>query len=454
MMPRVFSIRAISATSIKTVIFFLTGRKKNTIVLDSGKNVYPDEIEAYLRQSELVYDVCVFGKKFDGKETVCAVIVPLRKGPGSFAEIKAAVDGLNRGLPPYKRIMKIAVSFDDLPKNSTRKTLVNEVVKLFADGAFQTDASSDGPVLRNRLEGKSVREEEILACMKKHLRTTDLYANNTYTDVGLDSLGLIELIGFLEESIHISIDVSKAQSMETLAQFLSYAGSCVPKNGLSIDDDIINGERRTSIRTFYNPFNELFVLFVWILSRRLWKLEIRGRENLFAENVIIAANHQSFLDVLWVYAAVPRCRRRALYVVGKSELSFLRFLLWGSPVIFVERQGNVIPALKASADVLKGGKSLVIFPEGTRSETGALGKFKNGAAYLSKNLGRDIIPVSVTGSKDVLPKGAWVPRISGKIHGRVVAGEPVSPSMFATAELLNDELKRRISLLMNESDHG
>ena len=144
---------------------------------------------------------------------------------------------------------------------------------------------------------------------------------------------------------------------------------------------------------------------------------------------------------------MPRRRRHSLFVVGKSELWFLRFVFPFSPVIFVERNGNVIPGLRASADVLKRGKSLVIFPEGTRSETGELGRFKTGASYLSKGLGKRIVPVAITGSDAALPKGAHLPRCFSKVKARVAAGEPIDPAAFASAEELNEELSRRIDML-------
>lgn len=422
---------------------FLSGRKKNTIVLDSGKNVYPDELEAWYKQSELVADVCVFGSRIDGKETVCAVVVPRHKGQNSFDAVKADIDRLNRMIPPYKRAMRLAVSFDELPKNSTKKTIVAEVAKLFGDGFFQMSAASSGPVLRDRLIGKSPREEQIVSLMTVHLKKNELYSNNTFTDAGLDSLGLVELVALIEEKMNLKIDEVKAQSMETLEQFVSYAASCPEREG-SHEDEIIKGKPLLAARTFFNPFNELFVRFARGVSRLFWGLDIRGREHLDSPNVIVAANHLSAIDVLWVYAAMPMRRRHSLFVVGKSELWFLKFVFPFSPVIFVERNGNVIPGLRASADVLKRGKSLVIFPEGTRSETGELGRFKSGAAYLSKGLGVKIVPVAITGSDGAIPKGAIIPRFFSKAKARVIAGAPVDPADYASAEELNEELRRCI----------
>ena len=93
----------------------ITGRKKNVIVLDSGKNVYPEELELSFRTSPLIAEIAVFGRKIEGRETVCAVILPAAKGPGSFAAIREEVARLNRELPAYRAVTRFALSADPLP---------------------------------------------------------------------------------------------------------------------------------------------------------------------------------------------------------------------------------------------------------------------------------------------------------------------------------------------------
>jgi len=153
------------------------------------------------------------------------------------------------------------------------------------------------------------------------------------------------------------------------------------------------------------------------------------------------ANHQSNLDPAWLLTALPWRLRRRIFLIGKKELSFLRYPLAGSPLLFVDRRGNVVPALKAAADVLRNGDSLIIFPEGTRSRDGGLGKFKSGAAYLAWHLGKKIIPVTIEGSFAILPRGKALPRFCGGHRGTLQVGEPVDPGPFETVEALNDHLR-------------
>jgi len=78
---------------------FITGRSKNVIVLPSGKNVYPEELEAFYRESHHIREIAVFGIKEEGAEKVFAVIVPDLKNDTSYGIVRDEVNRLNRGLP-------------------------------------------------------------------------------------------------------------------------------------------------------------------------------------------------------------------------------------------------------------------------------------------------------------------------------------------------------------------
>ena len=108
---------------------FITGRKKNLIVLKNGKNVYPEEIEEYLGNIPYVEEVVVYAVKNEsGEETaLCAEIYPneeLFAGKTQeerHAAIKAAVEELNKTLPPYKKILKIKLRSTEFEKTTSRK---------------------------------------------------------------------------------------------------------------------------------------------------------------------------------------------------------------------------------------------------------------------------------------------------------------------------------------------
>ena len=422
---------------------FLTGRMKNVIVLDSGKNVYPEELELYFKQSPAISEIAVFGRKIDGRETVFAVIVPASKTRESFAALRGEIASLNRGLPPYRWLRRYAVSFDPLPKNSTRKVLVDQVIARLDRGLYQT-AEDTAPVPENTLAGTSAREEAIIAVLRKKLGRDKLYASQGLSDFNIDSLGLIDLIVFLEDNLGVAIDADRFRGMQTLDELVAYLAGCDAGSGARCDESIVNGAITTHARRLPNPVNNFLLMLVQNISRLCWKLTTVHRERLIPDNSIIVANHQSNLDVLWLYSQLPAQKRRNVFAISKKELSFMKYIFPGAPLVFVERNGNVLPALKAGADLLRQGKSLIIFPEGTRTATGEIGEFKNGAAYLAKKLDKNIIPVTINGSFAILPRKKKIPRFFSRSRGSLTVHTPLKPDAFACVEDLTVELHRII----------
>ncbi len=422
----------------------ITGREKNVIVLTSGKNVYPEELELYFSSSPAIAEIAVFGRKIDDRETTYAVIVPTVKGAGSYDAVREAISALNAHLPSYKTLTHLALSADPLPRNSTRKVLIDEVIRLLDQGVYQTDASGTA-IPRIVLQPTDIREEEIIGALEKKLRVKTLHANETLADYRIDSLGLIELIVYLEDSLGIAVDTEQVDSLMTLEEFVCYLTSCPRESGANLDETILRSPITTKTGVFPNPVSELVLFLVRSISRLSWGLRIVNPEGLVPKNSIIVANHQSFLDLPWLVGSLPYSRRKRLFITGKMELSFLKYVFAGSPILFVDRQGNVVPSLKAASDILRSGDSLIIFPEGTRTADGTVGDFKSGAAYLAYNLGKKIIPVTIRGAFDVMPRNTLVPRFFSGVRGEMIVGETIDPQKFPSVEALNNHLHTVIS---------
>jgi len=417
---------------------FLTGRSKNVIVLDSGKNVYPEELESYYKQSDLISEIAVFGRKDDGRETVFAVIVPAEKKSESYNTIKEEINRLNKGLPGYKIISNFAISMDTLPVNSTRKVLYREVEKLLDQDFFQRN-EDDSTVLRTVLEGETPEEILIMESVKKKLETDVIYVNETLADHNIDSLGLVDLIVHLEENLSITINPEDLKGLQTMQELLHYLATLEKSDGPSIDQKILNGEITTKPYRFFNPFHHVFLFIFGFISKKFWKVHTINKEKMIFDNHIIVANHQSILDAVWISSEIPAHSRKNVYATGKKKLSFLSKMFPMLPIIFIEHK-NSIPALKASADLLRQGKSLIIFPEGTRSRDGKLHEFKTGAAYLAKNLDKKIIPITVNGSYDIFPPGSRFPKFFTELRGNLVIGETIDPNDFRDINSLNKKI--------------
>ena len=157
--------------------------------------------------------------------------------------------------------------------------------------------------------------------------------------------------------------------------------------------------------------------------------------------VIFMSNHESQMDPPVLIAALPL---PAVYI-AKKELKYVPFIGWAcwvAGVIFIDRgdRDRAIRSIHDAAQQIRGGKSVVIFPEGTRSPTGQMLPFKKGGFALALDAGVPIIPMATVGGFQVLPSGRLRFR-----PGRytLVVGDPVHPSDYADREPLAQEVRRR-----------
>jgi 1-acyl-sn-glycerol-3-phosphate acyltransferase len=162
---------------------------------------------------------------------------------------------------------------------------------------------------------------------------------------------------------------------------------------------------------------------------------------------IVVANHSSHADTAVLLAALPP---KAKPVFGAAadywfDVPVRRFIATSlAGVLPVRRSGgsSYDALLAAVAPALKAGRTVVIYPEGTRSTDGTIGEFRSGALRLARECGLPIVPVALTGTADVLPKGGrWAPAPM-----QVRIGEPVDPTTASAAELRERVLALRDGL--------
>jgi long-chain acyl-CoA synthetase len=422
---------------------YITGRMKNVIVLDSGKKVYPEEIESYFKQSTVISEIAVFERKVSGRATVFAVMVPSVKSGKSFGMIRSVVESLNNDLPDYKRVRGFAVSMDELPKNSTKKILYNEINSLLEQGVYQTD-ESDSPQLRDIFRPSNSREEQAASLIKDYFRVKSLMANQSLDDFNMDSLGLIEFIVYLEKEMRIEINPEEFRRKQTVSELVIYISSLEETADKSVEKWILEGEYSFRPYPFFNPLHHLAIGFLGGMSRLFWGIKAVNAHKLVLDNKIVVANHQSYLDMVWISYFVPWKYRKNVYATAKKRLSFLRFVFPMFPVIFLD-DTNSIEVLKGGADILRQGKTLIIFPEGTRSQDGNIQSFRSGAAFLAKNLNIKIIPVSVKGGFEIWPRDKSLPHFITSFKGKILVGDEIDPANYKSVESLNLALQETVS---------
>jgi 1-acyl-sn-glycerol-3-phosphate acyltransferase len=123
-----------------------------------------------------------------------------------------------------------------------------------------------------------------------------------------------------------------------------------------------------------------------------------------ARSYVLASNHQSIYDIPIVFASVPL----QLRIVAKASLGRFPFLGWHlqrTGHLLVDRRNPGAGILKKMSRLIGGARSLIIFPEGTRSEDGTVGRFKAGSFLLAIDAGLPVVPISIARSRHVMLKG-------------------------------------------------
>jgi 1-acyl-sn-glycerol-3-phosphate acyltransferase len=184
------------------------------------------------------------------------------------------------------------------------------------------------------------------------------------------------------------------------------------------------------------------------------RVRTQGSEKLAGmDRCVFVANHQSYFDIPVLYTGLPY----SLSFIAKKELFFIPFFGWGIAAIghiWIDRD-NARAARKSitrATDKLKReGISLVLFPEGTRSVTGEVGVFKRGSFTLAFEAGVPVVPVTILGTRDILPKhrGTFRPGTA-----TIVIGDPILPADLAALDKtkLSEMVRERIVKGMKSAD--
>ncbi len=228
---------------------------------------------------------------------------------------------------------------------------------------------------------------------------------------------------------------------------LTYA-SIAPSVWAGVASGLVNQSVREGINVAGAVWGDLATSLAGI------DLRVEGEENLWAERpAVFIFNHQSALDAVLMIKML----RRDLTGVGKKEIKrnpIFGPLFSAAGVAFVDRAdtGRAIEALKPAVDALRHGRSLVISPEGTRSPTPRLGRFKKGAFHMAMQAGVPIVPVVFRNVLDALPRDALVVR-PATIEAVVLP--PIDTTEWSV-ESLDDEIqaiRARYLRILEPPDH-
>ncbi len=420
---------------------YIVGRGKDVIVLPSGKNVHPEDLEVHYLKCPLVAELAVIGiadesEAFAGAEKLAAVVVPdfaYLKANGianSKEAIRHALDSLGRELPEYQRVRDYLIRVEPLPVTATNKVKRFQLKKEVESGVIATEAKEVkawkfSPAETTLIEtnaGKSV-----VAAIKQNARDAGIIhpSMNLEIDLGLDSLARAETFAALEQAFATEFDGDEASQALTVANVIDlvnkHGGETTEAVSVDLnwgkivceaDDDFPELRSVLANRWFFAAFAFTVYKCFWVVFKIFLRVEVSGLNELneLKKPFLICPNHQSFLDPFVLCSNYRFALFKNVFHVGASEFfsnALMRFVAKMLNVVPVNPDTELMRAMKISAIGLKHGKVLNIYPEGERAFDGELHGFKKGAAILATELDLPIVPVAMDGLYKVWPRNSW-----------------------------------------------
>ena len=431
-------------------MLFVTGRTKEIIVLSNGKNINPTEIEVQISNiaGTAIQELAVF----EYQDSLALFVYPSAtlvadKTPRELEDFikQNYVAKYNEEAIPYKRITALFISKADLPKTRLSK-IKRFLLPELADSIIKEEVLMPEPdSIEYQILKDYIRENKGRAIrMDSHLEM----------DLGLDSLDKISMLVFIRNTFGIEIDENLFSKIQTLDQLLEYIQNNKTKLETEVEavnwSDIlkqtmnINLPKTWITRIIINHFARVFLSV-------FFRFRAKGLENLPKEPFIIAPNHQSFLDGLFVTSFMKNSTVSKTYFYAKQKHIknfFLRFLANTNNVIVMDINKDLKSSLQKMAVVLQKGKNLIIFPEGTRSKDGKLGDFKKTFAILSRELNVPIVPVAIDGAYKAMPNGSIIPIPFKKVSVEYLS--PVYPEQ-RSSDTIKESIRSMIESRIGKS---
>jgi long-chain acyl-CoA synthetase len=404
---------------------YIRGRKKEMIVTPEGLNVFPEDVERVVTRVAGVRDAAVVGARIGTEERVHAVLV---LEPG--ADVDAIVRQANAELGDAQKIRRALVWPEpELPRTEGTRKLKRAVVR---------DWVKEGGTPRLVTAGT----DRLAVLLAKYAGRDDLPPNTTIEELGLSSLERVELMVALEETFQTPIDEGKfaeARDVGQLRTLIEQAPTAEAPPAEPVEFPAWNRSwiartiRRASLPTWILPLARVFA-----------RIHVEGLQHLegLQGPVIFAANHQSHMDTPVLMSALPtRWRYRVAPAMAKeffkahffpaeygrmawftNSLNYYLASLFFNAFPLPQREAGARQTLRYIGEVIEDGFSVLIFPEGKRTHTGEIDRFKPGIGMIASRLNVPVVPVRFEGLDRVLHH-TWRMATPGRV--RVALGAPL-----------------------------
>ena len=412
---------------------YIVGRAKEVIVDSGGNNIYIEELEEIYGRSQYVKEMAVVGLKVGQGEQVAAMVVPAyARGESRRAvedRLRSDFDKVARELSVHKRIRILRFTDAELPRTRTRKIKRADVAATLRRMLDVRASDADADSANSEVETWLAEALALIATEPVNITP----ATRLIEDLGLDSLALAEIGELIGERASREIALEEISDVRTVGD-LQLLAAQPGGNGRP---------RMPSYAKFAEPYTvHLPAPLKWLgrfavrgAERAIFdgwlKPKVLGRGNIpVNRNFIVVANHSSHLDFSLVGHALGAIGDD-IRVLAARDYFFntpaRRFLASNfTSLMPFDRERAQLESLEDALAELALGRSVLMFPEGTRSADGEIHEFKSGAGFLALRSRCDVLPVLIRGTHDVMGKGSLIPRrhpVEVRIGRAITAGE-------------------------------
>ncbi len=434
---------------------FITGRKKEIIVLSNGKKVNPTELEDKLTESIYVKECGVFYHN----DQLQAIIVPAdtshfaddiaKTNRGQINELirKEVIEPFNKTVSPYKKIMGFHITHEELPRTRLGKLqrfkLPSFAVLADIEIPEELAGSQNMPVTTEyKMIASYLEKEKLRKVLPKH---------HPEIDLGMDSLDLVSFQAWISETFGVNTEPAQILAFENIGKLTEF----ISENKTRLEDvrvdwtDII--KERVNLKLPSNWFTGRWVIYAFkVFSTLYFRVKAKGTKKIPEAPVIFVPNHQSYFDSFFIASFLRRRQLKKTYFYAKEKhfrQAWLKFFASRNNIIIVDLNKELKESIQKIAEVLRQKRNLIIFPEGTRSQTGDLGDFKKTFAILSRELNVPVVPVMIQGTYEALPSGSRFPKPWKKITVEFL--DPVYPGNHSY-DSLTDQVRTNIKEMLQK----
>ena len=419
----------------------ITGRIKEIIVTSNGKNINPELLEKeFLNESKYVQEIGIFLSGDILHAAIRPEMTAVRQSSldDMDALIKSEVERFNAEQPQYKRIKQYHIMSEELPKTRLGKVQRFLLPHLIDKPKTHTEQES--------LEGKSEVYKMLKAFVEDETKTIANENDHFEIDLSMDSLSKVSLLAYIENTFGINMNEEQMENLNTLAKLTDY----IEKNEHTFNTTNITWKdilaTKVDVKLEKPGITQWCTYtFTKILFSICYRFRFKGNKKLPNSPCIIVANHRCAIDGFLITYNFSRKENKDIFFFAKEKhwrTKIAQFFARKNNIILMDINKNVRQSLQEMCAVLKKGKNIVIFPEGTRSRDNKMKKFKETFAILSKELNVPVVPVAITGSESACYGGSIIPKFWKKINVEVM--EPVMPAKDQTAENFRDKIAAMI----------